>query len=225
MSGNKNKVCELVKSLYGLKQVPKQWHYEFDEVVLSNGYLLNQADKCVYSKFDEAGKGVIICLYVDDKLTFGTDQDQADLTKELLLSRFSVKDMGEADVILDIKIKHANNEISISQSHYIEKLEYSKVIRCLMYVITCTRPHIAFAIGILSRYPSNHINQHWQAVQRVLEGTLVIIVYHILDILQFWKDTLTQVGSAMLKTISLQVVRYSYLREVPSHGLPRRNLA
>ncbi|GJX22789.1 zinc finger, CCHC-type containing protein [Tanacetum coccineum] len=68
LPGNENKVCKLVKSLYGLKQAPKQWHQKFDEVVLSNGYLLNQADKCVYSKFDESGKGVINMLYVDDNV-------------------------------------------------------------------------------------------------------------------------------------------------------------
>ncbi|GKB17811.1 zinc finger, CCHC-type containing protein [Tanacetum coccineum] len=39
------------------EQSPKQWHQKFDEVVLSNSYLLNQADKCVYSKFDETGHG------------------------------------------------------------------------------------------------------------------------------------------------------------------------
>ncbi|GJS91287.1 zinc finger, CCHC-type containing protein [Tanacetum coccineum] len=122
MPGNENKVCKLIKSLYGLKQAPKQWHQKFDEVVLSNGYLLNQADKCVYSKFDESGKGVIICLYVDDMLIFGTDQVQVDLTKEFLSSRFSMKDMGEADVILGIRIKHKSNGIAISQSHYIEKV-------------------------------------------------------------------------------------------------------
>ncbi|GJY17226.1 zinc finger, CCHC-type containing protein [Tanacetum coccineum] len=66
MPGNENKVCKLIKSLYGLKQAPKQWHQKFDEVVLSNGYLLNQSDKCVYRKFDKFGKEVIICLYVDD---------------------------------------------------------------------------------------------------------------------------------------------------------------
>ncbi|GKA80098.1 zinc finger, CCHC-type containing protein [Tanacetum coccineum] len=104
------------------EQAPKQWHQKFNEVVLSNGYLLNQADKCVYSKFDETGKGVIICLYVDDMLIFGTDQVQVDLTKEFLSSRFSMKDMGEADVILGIRIKHESNGIAISQSHYIEKV-------------------------------------------------------------------------------------------------------
>ncbi|GJS57761.1 reverse transcriptase domain-containing protein [Tanacetum coccineum] len=122
MPGHESKVCKLKKSLYGLKQAPKQWHQKFDDVVLSNGFSLNQADKCVYSKFDASGKGVIICLYVDDMLIFGTDQDQVNKTKEFLSSNFDMKDLGEAEVILGIRIKRGNNGISISQSHYIEKI-------------------------------------------------------------------------------------------------------
>nr|GEV19726.1 zinc finger, CCHC-type [Tanacetum cinerariifolium] len=52
MPGHESKVCKLKKSLYGLKQAPKQWHQKFDDVVLSNGFSLNLADKCMYSKFD-----------------------------------------------------------------------------------------------------------------------------------------------------------------------------
>ncbi|GJT59157.1 zinc finger, CCHC-type containing protein [Tanacetum coccineum] len=122
MPGNEHNVCKLVKSLYGLKQAPKQWHQKFDEVVLSSGFLLNQSDKYVYSKFDSSCKGVIICLYVDDILIFGTYQNQVDKTKKFLSSRFSMKDMGEADVILGIKIKRENKGIVITQSHYIEKI-------------------------------------------------------------------------------------------------------
>ena len=110
------------KSLYGLKQAPKQWHQKFDDVVLSNGFQLNQSDKCLYSKFDNSGSGVIICLYVDDMLIFGTDQHQVDETKKFLSSSFDMKDLGEAEVILGIRIKRGNNGISISQSHYIEKI-------------------------------------------------------------------------------------------------------
>ncbi|GJU80723.1 zinc finger, CCHC-type containing protein [Tanacetum coccineum] len=128
------------------------------------------------------------------------NKNKVDLTKEFLSSRFSMKDMGEADVILGIRIKHESNGIAISQSHYIEKvlkkfnyfectpvstpmdtseklmpnngqavsqLEYSRVIGCLMYAMTCTRPDIAFAVGKLSRYTSNPGTQHWQAIQRV----------------------------------------------------------
>nr|GEV30483.1 zinc finger, CCHC-type [Tanacetum cinerariifolium] len=75
-----------------------------------------------YSKFDCSGKGVIICLYVDDMLIFGTDQNQVDKTKKFFSSKFSMKDMGEADVILGIKIKRQNKGIVITQSHYIEKI-------------------------------------------------------------------------------------------------------
>lgn len=82
MLGNEHKVCELIKSFYGLKQALKQWHHKFDEVVLSNEFLLNQSDKCVYCKFDKSGNGVIICSYVDDMFIFGTNKNQVNKTKE-----------------------------------------------------------------------------------------------------------------------------------------------
>ncbi|GJY46845.1 zinc finger, CCHC-type containing protein [Tanacetum coccineum] len=66
--------------------------------------------------------GVIICLYVDDMLIFGTGQNQVNKTKKFLSSKFSMKYMGEADVILGIKIKRKNKGIVITQSHYIEKI-------------------------------------------------------------------------------------------------------
>nr|GEZ81038.1 zinc finger, CCHC-type [Tanacetum cinerariifolium] len=37
----------------------------------------------------------------------------------------------------------------------VSQLEYSRVIGCLMYAMTCTRPDIGFAVGKLSRYTSN----------------------------------------------------------------------
>ena len=122
VKGQEMKVCKLVRSLYGLKQAPKQWHQKFDDVVLANGFKINQSDKCVYSKFDDSGKGVIICLYVDDMLIFGTDLDEVIKTKVFLSSSFSMKDLGQADVILGIRIVRGEGTISLSQSHYIEKV-------------------------------------------------------------------------------------------------------
>ncbi|GJU32714.1 zinc finger, CCHC-type containing protein [Tanacetum coccineum] len=98
------------------EEAPKQWHQKFDEVVLSIGYLLKQANKCVYRKFDESGKGVIICLYVDDMLIFGTDQVQVDLTKEFLSLIFSMKDMKDADVILALASNSKGTEASNKQT-------------------------------------------------------------------------------------------------------------
>lgn len=59
---NEHKVCKLVKSLYGHKLAQKQWHEKFDQVLVSNGYTINDSDKCVYSKSFEDNTYVIICL-------------------------------------------------------------------------------------------------------------------------------------------------------------------
>ena len=45
-------IYRLVKSLYGLKQAPKQWHNKFDHVLISNGFSINDVDKCIYSKVE-----------------------------------------------------------------------------------------------------------------------------------------------------------------------------
>ena len=50
VSGQEKKVCRLVKSFYGLKQAPKQWHEKFDHAMLTNGFKINECDKCVYVK-------------------------------------------------------------------------------------------------------------------------------------------------------------------------------
>nr|GEU57787.1 zinc finger, CCHC-type [Tanacetum cinerariifolium] len=65
----------------------------------------------------------LIIHQIDVKIAFlNVDLDEeVDMTKEFLSSRFSVKDMGEAYVILGIRIKYKSNGIEISQSHYIEK--------------------------------------------------------------------------------------------------------
>ncbi|KAK3032268.1 hypothetical protein RJ639_037442 [Escallonia herrerae] len=97
---HKKRVCKLVKSLYGLKQAPKQWHEKFDKVMIENGFRINECDKCVYAKGMEKGY-VIVCLYVDDMLIIGSNNGFIKATKKMLTSKFGMKDMGMADVILE----------------------------------------------------------------------------------------------------------------------------
>ncbi|GKB85776.1 hypothetical protein Tco_0958048 [Tanacetum coccineum] len=70
----------------------------------------------------------------------------------------------EADVVLGIRIKHESNGISISQSHYTEK-----VLKKFNY-FDCTPVSTPIdTVAKLSRYTSNPSTQHWQALQRVLK--------------------------------------------------------
>jgi hypothetical protein len=67
------------------------------------------------------GQSIILCLYVDDILIFGTNIDIVNKVKSFLSKSFDLKDLGEADVILNIKLIKEDTGITLSQSHYVEK--------------------------------------------------------------------------------------------------------
>ncbi|KAK1558124.1 hypothetical protein QYE76_016361 [Lolium multiflorum] len=122
VDGQEGKVCKLLKSLYGLKQAPKQWHEKFERTLTAEGFVVNEADKCVYYRHG-GGEGVILCLYVDDILIFGTNLNVIKEVKEFLSRCFEMKDLGVADVILNIKLlKDDDGGITLLQSHYVEKI-------------------------------------------------------------------------------------------------------
>jgi hypothetical protein len=50
------------------------------------------------------GQGVILYLYVDDILIFETSLDMINEVKIFLCQSFDMKDLGEADVILNIQL-------------------------------------------------------------------------------------------------------------------------
>jgi hypothetical protein len=41
-------VYKLMKSLYGMKEAPKQWHEKFDVTLISTDFSVNETDRCVY---------------------------------------------------------------------------------------------------------------------------------------------------------------------------------
>ena len=63
----KNKVCLLQRSLYGLKQSPRQWYKHFDEYMLKIGFERSKFDSCVYVKKVEDSVMIYLLLYVDSK--------------------------------------------------------------------------------------------------------------------------------------------------------------
>jgi hypothetical protein len=94
VKGQESKVCKLLKSLYGLKQAPKQWHEKFDMTLTSASFAINEADRCVYYRCG-GGKGVILCLYVDNILIFGTNIDVINEVKSFLSKSFDMKYLGK----------------------------------------------------------------------------------------------------------------------------------
>ncbi|GJV04792.1 retrotransposon protein, putative, ty1-copia subclass [Tanacetum coccineum] len=94
-----NRVCNLKRSIYGLKQASRQWNKRFDDEIKKFGFTQNCDEPCVYLK--ASGTNV----------TF-------------LILCFAMKDLGEAAYILGIKIYRDRSRrlIGLCQSAYIEKI-------------------------------------------------------------------------------------------------------
>ena len=61
------------------------------------------------------------------------------------------------------------------------RVPYASEVGSLMYAMVCTRPEIAHAVGVLSRYISKLGKEHWIAVKRVFRylcGTAYYAIYY-----------------------------------------------
>ena len=48
------------------------------------------------------------------------------------------------------------------------RVPYSSTVGSLMYVMVCTRPNIAHAVGVVRIYMKNTSKEHWEAVKWIL---------------------------------------------------------
>nr|ABA97036.1 retrotransposon protein, putative, Ty1-copia subclass [Oryza sativa Japonica Group] len=88
-------ICKLKRSLYDLKQSPRQWYKRFDSFMLSRGFKRSEYDSCVYIKFIN-GSPIYLLLYVDDMLIAAKSKEEITILKKQLTSEFEMKDLGVA---------------------------------------------------------------------------------------------------------------------------------
>ena len=68
VKGKENLFCMLKKSLYVLKQSPRQWYLKFDKFTIEQGYSRWKSNHCVYFKRLDNKIYIILLLYVDGML-------------------------------------------------------------------------------------------------------------------------------------------------------------
>src|ERR1044072_7598891 len=110
-------VCQLKRSLYGLKQSPRQWYKRFDSYMFKIGYR-----RCVYVRSLDDGSFIFLLLYVDDMLISANHwSDVNDLTTKLS-TEFEMKDLGAARKILGMEIRRDRSakKLWLSQKSYVE---------------------------------------------------------------------------------------------------------
>ena len=116
-------VCRLVKSLYGAKQAPHNWHKMVHTFMLSLGFKSLISDSCVYVKHSGTGKLFLISLYVDDKIICFHKADTKEWNTLLatIQAKFKIEVKGECSWILQMAITRNRTEktIYLSQQKYV----------------------------------------------------------------------------------------------------------
>jgi Reverse transcriptase (RNA-dependent DNA polymerase) len=124
--------CRLKRSIYGLKQVSRQWYLKFDQVIAEFEFKKNTIDQCIYLKVS-GSKFIILVLYIDDILLASSDLDMLFETKYFLSKKFDMKDLSETSYVICIEIYRDRSRgiLDLSQKAYIGKmLKYYNMQNC-----------------------------------------------------------------------------------------------
>jgi hypothetical protein len=95
---------------------------------------------------------------------------------EMILQRFNMHGSKSVKVPIPIGVNLSANQCPKTQEEEedMSHVLYASAVGSLMYAMVCTRPDIAHAVGVLSRYMSKPGKEHWTTVKRVfryLRGT------------------------------------------------------
>ncbi|RVW77060.1 Retrovirus-related Pol polyprotein from transposon TNT 1-94 [Vitis vinifera] len=129
--------------------------------MVEHGYDRAALDHYVFVKKLYDGEFIIFLLYVDDMLIVGRDTSKIDNLKKELSKSFEMKDLGLASQILGkakpvssplgshLKLSSKQSPSSEKEKKEMRKVPYALAVSSLMYVMVCTRPDIAHAIGVV----------------------------------------------------------------------------
>ncbi|CAI7827041.1 unnamed protein product, partial [Closterium sp. NIES-53] len=116
---------------------------------------------------------------LDDLVCATADTEALTLVKSELQKRHTCSDLGEVLQRFGFQFS-SPKPTPLSTSHSLsappsdESVElsgpYPELVGCLMYLMTCTRPDLAYPLSLLAPYvaPGRHRKVHWDAAKRVL---------------------------------------------------------
>ena len=114
-----DRLCRLIKTIYGLKQSGREWNHELNKALENKGFNRLYSDPCTYIR--KTGDIIeIITVWVDDLLLFTNNEYQMGKLKRELKNTFDVTDLGEPRKIVGIdeliEIEIVENYGSLNQN-------------------------------------------------------------------------------------------------------------
>ncbi|CAI7876658.1 unnamed protein product, partial [Closterium sp. NIES-53] len=153
----------LRRPVYGLRQAPREWHDTLRTTLAALGFAPSNDDPSLFLRTDTSLPLFYILVYVDD-LVFASADTEA---FALVLQHFGFT--WSSAQATPLSTGH-----SLSAPPSDESVEpsgpYPELVGCLMHLMTCTRPDLAYPLGLLACYvaPGRHRKVHMDAAKRVL---------------------------------------------------------
>ncbi|CAI7850587.1 unnamed protein product [Closterium sp. NIES-54] len=184
------RVCRLNQAIYGLKQAPRCWYARLVEALEALGFKVSGCDESLFMTKGEEEK-VFLLVYVNDILLFSPSLErikevqgklQGPWTSGVLpwSSRGAGRGEGMSRTLRWFEIQFSTTQPTpLIFDHRLTSLfpdkpsessgPYAELVGCLMYLMTCTRPDLAFPLSVLSRFVATgrHRPIQWTAAVRV----------------------------------------------------------
>jgi hypothetical protein len=119
VSLEKGQYCKLKRTLYGLKQSPREWNAVIHKFLISQGFQQLKSDPCLY-KCGEGDDAIYVAVYVDDVITAGRNDPVVDKFRTVMCQEFGMEKGGPLEWYLGISFDFTNG-VFLSQRQYIEK--------------------------------------------------------------------------------------------------------
>lgn len=116
--GKPGEVCNLKRSIYGLKQASRQWNLELCKLLKRLEFDQAMRYYSLFSKVKD-GKWTIVLVYVDDLLVTGDDIDYIKILKQELDREFTIKDPGLMRYYFGIELLRNKDRTILNQRKYI----------------------------------------------------------------------------------------------------------
>ncbi|XP_074306349.1 uncharacterized protein LOC141641591 [Silene latifolia] len=112
-------VCELKRSLYGLKQASRQWNIELTKILQNHKFVQSKHNYSLFTRLNpETNKFTVALVYVDDVLLTGESVQEIDQLKKDLHTAFTIKDLGQMRYFLGLEIARNHTGLLVNQRKF-----------------------------------------------------------------------------------------------------------
>ncbi|CAI7844726.1 unnamed protein product [Closterium sp. NIES-54] len=114
----------LRRPVYGLRQVPREWHNTQRTTLAALGFTPSTADPSLFLRTDTSLPPFYVLVYVNDLIFATVDTEALTLLKSELQKRHTCTDMGELRSYLGLQITRdrARRTITLTQSHMVHQV-------------------------------------------------------------------------------------------------------